>query len=101
VRAGPSSLTRTAVISTDPARPAITAYGATRYAESCSARTPTSRGAARKYAAATSSGPTAPETAIPTFPSARRAAGQPASAPMTRAEPSASPTPGRYMLRNQ
>src|SRR5690606_33859236 len=84
-----------AVTSTEPARPTITPYGASKCADNCSSCTPASRGAARKYAVATSSGPTPPEIAVLTRLIERRATGQAATAPIASAAPNDTIAPGQ------
>ncbi|MBQ1054702.1 hypothetical protein KBX35_07870 [Micromonospora sp. C32] len=84
-----------AAISIEPPTPAITAYGAIRWADNCSAAIPASRGTASRYASATSSGPAAPEAAAPTRTSGARAARRAASTPITSAESTDSSAPGQ------
>lgn len=87
-----------ATVRAEPARPESTAYGAIKYADSSGPSAPVSRGARTKKAAATSSGPTAPEVAAPTPRWPRRAAGITARMPMRKATASASAALGQKIV---
>ncbi|MBX7269809.1 hypothetical protein KIF24_29850 [Micromonospora sp. Llam7] len=80
---------------TDPPIPTIAAYGAMRWADTCSGLIAVSLGTARKYATATSNGPAAPEAVAPTRRPVARTPLRAASAPISSADPSDRTAPGQ------